>query len=267
MTQEHSKRVLIIDESDPAGTSGIQGDIKTVMAFGGYALTAITSLIAARVHGFSSDGHIEASSISQQIRQVINNTSVDAIKIGFLENEQAVNAVADVLDEIQDNKIPVIVDPSIVSRDHKVLVDLKAVAAWKRRLYVHSRILTPNLEETKLLGGADISDIDEMWQAADMMRTLGVENVVLKCGQIEKGKEFYCVASPHKEELFERERLDTPHTLGAGSALSSALAINTAQGHDIFKAVEQSLEFLHKAIEHSSGFGYKSGPINHSYKI
>lgn len=264
---EPCRRVLVIAESDPGGAAGIQGDIKTVLALGGYAATAVSSLVTQNEKNALTSICINPSFIKQQMQDAMAESVVDSIKVGFLENEDAINAVGDVLDEHTKKGIPVVIDPSIVSRTGRALVDEKAIAAWKRRLYIHAKILTPNLKEAELLGVMKIADIDDMRHAADMMRTLGVENVVLKGGQVEDEKELYFVVSPEEERIYQRQTVQTPHTLGAGSAFSSALAVNMAKRMNIFDAVEHALDFVHQAILHSSGFGQKIGPINHAFDI
>lgn len=265
--EETCKRVLIVAESDPSGGAGIQGDIKTVLALGGFAATAITSLASNHEQGNLTSICVSPSFIKDQMHEAMNGAAVDSIKVGFLESEDAINAVADVLDERRARDIPVVIDPSILSRSGKTLTDDKAIAAWKRRLYIHAKILTPNTKEAELLGVMKIADIDDMRHAADMMRTLGVENVVLKGGQAESGKELYFVASDHEERIYQRPTLVTPHTLGAGGAFSAALAVNLAKRMDIFDAVEHALDFMHQAILNSTGFGQAAGPINHAFDI
>lgn len=259
--EKNCNRVLVIAESDPHGAAGIQGDVKTILALGGYATSVISCLAA--VHGGNA---IEPSSVGMQMRTVLSYANTDAIKIGYIDNEDAINAVADVLDG-NAGKIPVVIDPSIVSREGTSLVDDRTIAAWKRRLYIHAKILTPNLREAELLGVMRIHDVDDMRHAADMMRTLGVENVVLKSGRVDLGSELYFIATPTEERIYQRPTIETPHTLGAGSAFSSALALNIAKRMDVFDAVEHALDFLHQAILHSTGFGEKAGSINHAFDI
>lgn len=264
---ETCKRILVIAESDLKGAGGIQGDVKTILALGGYAMTAISYLAAPGPGEAATANHVDPLFVAEQMRSILRDVEVDGIKIGFLDNEKTIDAVADVLDAARDKNIPVVIDPSIVSRSGAALVDEKAIAAWKRRLYIHAKILTPNKQEAELLGVMKIHDTDDMRHAADMMRTIGVENVVLKGGQVESGKELYFVASHEEERIYQRPTIETPHTLGAGSAFSSAIALNIAKGMDVFSAVEHALDFLHQAILHSTGFGDKAGPINHAFDI
>lgn len=264
---EQCKRVLVIAESDLKGAAGIQGDVKTILALGGYATTAISHLAVPEAGGVTAANHVDPLFVGQQMRAILSDAKTDAIKIGFIDNEKTINVVADVLDGMKEKNIPVVIDPSIVSRSGHVLVDEKAIAAWKRRLYIHANILTPNKQEAELLGVMKIHDTDDMRHAADMMRSIGVENVVLKGGQVESGRELYFVASHDEERIYQRPTIETPHTLGAGSAFSSALALNVAKGMDVFAAVEHALDFVHQAILHSTGFGDEAGPINHAFDI
>lgn len=260
------KRVLIIAESDSCGAAGVQGDVKTVLALGGYAMTAITALTAHGAGDILSINNITPSFVGDQIRAAIKDVGADSIKVGFLQNEAIINVVADVLQEIKKS-VPIVVDPSLVSRSGKTLMDNNAISALKRKLYVQTTILTPNLKEVEILGAMRIADIDDMRRAAEMMRTLGVKNIVLKGGQVESHKELYFIATPTGERIYQRPTAKTPHTLGAGGAFSSALALNMARNMDIFDATEHALDFMHQAIIHSTGFGHAGGPVNHAFHI
>lgn len=260
----HAKKILVVSESDFSGVAGIQGDIKTVTALGQYACTAVTSL---NTQTRKKENSINPEYIAEQMRTAISLLPPDAIKIGFLESEAAINAVSDVLDNIKDKKIPVVIDPSILSRSDKLLVDDLAIATWKRRLYIHAKILAPNIKEAEILGVMKINDINDMRHAADMMRTIGVENVILKSGSVDGNKELYFIASDSEERVYQKPTIQSPHTLGAGSAFSTALAVNLAKGMSVFDATESALDYLNQAIMHSDGFGLQSGPINHMFDI
>ena len=260
-------RVLTVAESDATGSAGIQADIKTILALGGYATTAISGVLVQNTKGIIRACPMDPDFVAEQMRVVLDDIGTDAIKIGYLMNEAMINAVADVLDENLDKKYPIIVDPSIVTRNGQVLVDEPAIAAWKRRLYVRASVLTPNLREAEVLTGMHIRDIDDMRHAADMMRTLGAAHVVLKAGQAASGKAVYFIADDEEELVYERPMIDTTHTLGAGCTLSAAIAISIAQGMKVSDAVARSLDFMHQAMLNAPGFGETAGPMNHAFDI
>jgi hydroxymethylpyrimidine/phosphomethylpyrimidine kinase len=259
-------RILTVAESDSCGASGIQADIKTILALGGYATTAIAAVTAQNTGGVEFLQPMDPCFVAQQMRLVLEDIGTDAIKIGILSSEGIVHAVADVLDEYQDKDIPVVTDPSILARNGERLMDENAITALKRRLYVRASVITPNLKEAEILTGLHIRDIDDMRHVADMMRTLGVETVVLKAGQAFSDKVVYLVARD-EERIYERPMLDTRHTLGAGCTLSSAIAAGMAQKMDVFAAVERAPDFMHQAMLHAPGYGKDAGPMNHAFDI
>lgn len=258
-------RVLAVAESDTSGAGGIQADIKTILALGGYAMASV-SVVTAQTQGHITEIQgLSPALVAAQMRASLSEVGADAIKIGFLQNAEMVNAVADVLDEYQYKNIPVVVDPSVVSRKGDLLVDAEAIAAWKRRLYIRASVLTPNLKEAEVLAGMSIRNLDEMRHAAEMMRTLGVENVVLKARQTFTPHELYSVAANEEERVYERSTHQTVNTLGAGSTFSSAIAVGLAQKMEIFPAIERALDFLDRAMMNAQSANHPSGALNHAF--
>lgn len=260
-------RVLTIAESDSSGASGIQADIKTILALGGYATTAITGVTAQNSLGIDEFQMVDPLLVASQMRAVLQDIGTDAVKTGILNNAVAVDAIADVLDAHAARPLPVVVDPSLVSRAGELLVDELTISTIKRRLLVRADVLTPNLREAEYLTGMTLRDIDAMRHAAEMMRTLGADAVVLKCGQALSGTELYLVAAEDEERIYERQQVSTPHTGGAGCTLASAIAVSMAQQMPLFTAVERALDFLNQAILHAPGFGQGCGPMNHAFAI
>lgn len=260
-------KVLTIAESDSCGAAGVQADIKTILALGGYATTALSAVVAQSTAGTEHLHALDPKFVAQQMRVVLGNIGADVIKTGFLANGNIVNAVADVLEEDKYRNIPVVVDPAIISRDGEQLMDEQAIATLKRRLFVRTTVLTPNLREAELLTGLRIRDTDDMYHAADMMRTFGVEKIVLKAGPGPEGKVVYLVMTLEEKRIYEHPALDTPNTLGAGATLASAIAVGLTQKIDFFQTVELALDFMHKAILHAPDFGTKTGPVGHTFDI
>lgn len=258
-------RVLTVAESDSCGASGVQADIKTVLALGGYAMTAVSAVTAQDTNGIDYSHILDPEFVGQQMRMSLEDIGVDAIKTGMLFSAGIIDAVADVIDDYHHKHIPVVVDPAIVDRKGMPLIDDDAINALKRRLLVRATVLTPNNREAELLTGMQVRDLDDMRHVTDMMLTLGVENVVLKAGNAVAEKVLYLIATMDGERVYERPILRTKHTLGAGCTLSSAIAVSMAQGMGIFESVERGLDFLHQAILHAPGFGSGAGPVNHAF--
>ena len=261
-----SGRVLTVAESDSCGAAGLQADVKTIMALGGYATTSIAAVTSQNTHGIAHLHTLEPWFVAQQLRITLEDIGAEAIKTGILVNADIVNAVGDVLDDYREKNIPVIVDPSIIARQGEQLMDDAAITVLKRRLFIRASVLTPNIREAELLTGMTIRDMDHMRHATRMLRTLGAETVLLKAGAI-NGKATYLVASEGEERVYERLMIDTKHTLGAGTTLAAAIAVSLAQKMEIFTAIERGLDFMHQAILHAPDFGTTAGPVNHACTI
>ena len=76
-------RVLIIAGSDPSGGAGIQADIKTVTALGGYAAAAITALTVQNTHGVTAVHGTPPDVIAAQIDAVMEDIGADAGYLGY----------------------------------------------------------------------------------------------------------------------------------------------------------------------------------------
>jgi hydroxymethylpyrimidine/phosphomethylpyrimidine kinase len=258
-------RVLTVAESDSSGGSGIQADVKTILALGGYATTVLTGVTAQDTTGIKSFQMLDPLIVAEQMRVVLDDIGTDAIKTGVLNIDIIVDAVGDILDQYQGRNLPIVVDPALVSREGKILADETAIATIKRRILVHASVVTPNVQEAELMTGMTLRTMDDMRHAAGMMRTLGADAVLLKCGEMNPKVFSYLLFSEKGEKVFEHQKVDTRHTLGAGCTLSSAIAVGLAQGMDVASATERGLEFLHLAILHAPGYGAGCGPVNHAF--
>ena len=152
-------RILIVAGSDSGGGAGIQADIKTVTALGGYATTAVTALTAQNTLGVSGVVGVEPDFIQQQMRAVLDDIGTDVIKTGMLHNAEVIDAVSDIIDEL-DPSIPIVVDPVMVSQSGSSLLDPGSVQTLTRRLSLRATVMTPNIPEAEKLTGMTIRDID-----------------------------------------------------------------------------------------------------------
>jgi len=141
-------RVLVIAGSDSSGGAGIQADIKTVTALGGYAATAITAVTVQNTMGVSAVHPVPLDIITGQIGAVLDDIGADAIKTGMLASADVIEAVARALDAAKAQAIPLIVDPVMVTSSGARLVDDSALAAIKSVLVPRAALITPNIPES-----------------------------------------------------------------------------------------------------------------------
>ena len=260
-------RVLIIAGSDSGGGAGIQADIKTVSALGGYAATAITALTAQNTCGVFGIHNVPPSFVTSQIRVVLDDLKIQAIKTGMLSNAGIIDAVGDILDERSAALPPVIIDPVMVAKSGDRLLDVDAIATLKRRLLIHADLVTPNLPEAEVLTGMEIRNLDQMRHAAEMMHTLGVKAVLMKGGHLPGEFATDLLLTEDGEERFESPRVHTRHTHGTGDTLASGIATSLAQGMSLRDAVIRARDFLQEAIRTAPGYGEGHGPLNHTHTL
>ena len=154
-------RVLIVAGSDSGGGAGIQADIKTVTAFGGFAMTAVTALTAQNTLGVHGVVGIDPAFIRQQIDVVVGDLGVDAIKTGMLHSRAVIETVAGAIRDLAP-ETPLVVDPVMVAKGGAPLLEDDAVATLRDLLLPLATVITPNLPEAGVLLGRDVSDFDSM---------------------------------------------------------------------------------------------------------
>jgi len=260
-------RVLVVAGSDSGGGAGIQADIKTVTALGGFATTAVTALTAQNTRGVFGVVGVAPDFIQQQMRVVLEDIGTDAIKTGMLHSAAVIEAVCQVL-EAREAKVPLVVDPVMVAQSGDSLLEPDAVATLARRLVPQASVLTPNLPEAERLLDCEIPGAVEMPEAARALLELGADAVLLKGGHLEGGATVTDVlATPAGVECFESERIDTVHTHGTGCTLASAVATGLAQGLALRAAVARARAYLMQALRSAPGLGRGHGPVNHGHTV
>jgi hydroxymethylpyrimidine/phosphomethylpyrimidine kinase len=255
------KRILIIAGSDSGGGAGIQADIKTTAALGGYAMTAITAITAQNTLGVQAVHPLPPTLVTQQIESCLSDIGADVIKIGMLANADIIDAVQSTL---KTTSIPIILDPVMVATSGDALLDNTALEALKR-LMNHASVITPNIPEAELLCGFEVNSQSAMLAAARMLQAqLGGVAIVLKGGHL-AGDEIHDLLLQEGEPFwFSSPRIHSKHTHGTGCTLATAIATYGAQGNALPFALEKARDYVRAAIASAPKFGAGHGPLNHS---
>lgn len=257
-------RVLIIAGSDSGGGAGIQADIKTVTALGGYAATAITAITVQNTLGVHGVHAIPPAVVEAQARAVLDDLGADAIKTGMLGDVEMVERVAAILDSV---RVPVVVDPVMVAKGGSTLLSPDAVDAVRALMIPRAAVLTPNAPEAQALSGLPVATTDDLRRAGERLLTLGAQAVLMKGGHVEGDTVIDILMTPGGETSFEGERLDTRHTHGTGCTLASAVAAGLAQGLSLTEAVARAWAYVHEAMRQAPGFGAGHGPLDHAWPL
>ena len=256
-------RVLIVAGSDSGGGAGIQADIKTVTALGGFAMTAITALTAQNTQGVHGIHEVPPAFISQQINVVLDDLGADAVKIGMLHSAPVIEAVAEAL----PRDIPIVLDPVMVAKGGASLLQDEAVAALKAKLIPRAALLTPNIPEAEVLTGLALSTPEDMTAAGNDLLAMGAKAVLMKGGHLEGDQLTDVLVSGEATKSFTSPRQDTPHTHGTGCTTASACAAGLAQGLTMVEAVERARAYVQEAIRTAPGYGHGHGPLNHGHTV
>lgn len=259
-------RVLIIAGSDSSGGAGIQADIKTVTALGGYAATALTALTAQNTEVVTGIFAVPASFVRRQMEVVLSDIGADALKTGMLHTAEVVEAVVEVI-ERKAPDVPLVVDPIVVAKGGEPLLDGPGIKMLKERLLLKADVMTPNLPEAEALTGLRISSLDDLEHAARALLTLGSKAVLLTGGHLTEKTVRDVLATPDGIEMFAHPRIETRHTHGTGCTLASAIATGLAQGLSLRDAVLRARIYVQEAIRTAPGFGRGHGPLNHGHPL
>lgn len=259
-------RVMIVAGSDSGGGAGIQADIKTVTALGGYAMTAITAITVQNTLGVFDVHPIPQKIIARQIAVTVADLGVDAWKTGMLGSRDTVETVAEALHDRAKGP-PVVVDPVMFAKGGHALLALDAIDAVKSLLLPVASLLTPNAPEAERLAGIEVETLDGQRRAAERLLRAGARAVLVKGAHV-SGATFTDLLATHDTEVFfEAERIDTTSTHGTGCTLASAIAALLAQGVELEEAVARARAYVREAILRAPGFGKGHGPLDHAWVV
>ena len=258
-------KVLIIAGSDSSGGAGIQADIKTVTALGGYAMTAVTAVTAQNTTGVKSVVPINPKEIEKQIIFTCKDIKPNGIKIGMLHSSNVIKSVINALKKVKTTKI--ILDPVMVAKGGARLINQSAIKTLKEKLIKKVYLITPNIPEAEILTKTKIKSLDDMKHAADILLKLGAKNVLIKGGH-RKVKHMEDILLNKKEiKIFKNKKIKTRNTHGTGCTLSSAITTFLSCGKPLKKSCELGIKYVNHAIGSNLNYGKGHGPINHLNSI
>lgn len=257
-------RVLSIAGSDPSGGAGIQADLKSIAANGGYGMAAITALTVQNTEGVRGVHVPPADFLRAQLEALSDDIVIDAVKIGMLADAEVIRVVGTWLDAVRP---PVVVlDPVMVATSGDRLLDSEAEGALSGLLR-RAHLVTPNLAELAVLVGRDVDDWTDALAAAETLSEEIGAAVLVKGGHLsgDDAPDALIDAARGWRQEFPGARIDTRNTHGTGCSLSSALATRLAQGEDVPTAVRSARAWLRESLRNGEALrvGHGHGPIDH----
>jgi hydroxymethylpyrimidine/phosphomethylpyrimidine kinase len=262
---------LTIAGSDSGGGAGLQADLRTFFACGVHGTSAVTTVTAQNTVAVSDFIAIPPAFVAAQIAAVATDIGVDAVKTGILANRGIIEAVAQACDEAgvgRAHPTPFVVDPVAASRHGKQLLDGQALDALRDQLFPRATIVTPNLDEVRLLTGIDVQSRDQLADAARAIHAFGSQWTLIKSGHLTHDSE--CVDLLYDGSAFIElpgPRYRTTNTHGAGDTMAAAITASLAHGSPLTEAVQFGKRFVSHAVRDAYPLGAGAGPVSPFWRL
>ncbi|MGO3326246.1 bifunctional hydroxymethylpyrimidine kinase/phosphomethylpyrimidine kinase [Gordonia sp. (in: high G+C Gram-positive bacteria)] len=264
-------RVMTIAGSDSGGGAGIQADMRTFALLGLHACVAVTAVTVQNTLGVTGIERISPEIVAAQMRSVVSDIGVDAAKTGMLASAPIIDAIADTCEELGiggGREVPLVVDPVCASMHGDPLLAADALDTLIHRMIPLADVLTPNLDEVRLITGIDVVDAATQRDAARALRDLGARWALVKGGHLRDsevspdllfdGDQFISVDTP---------RIHTPHDHGAGDTLAAAICGALAHGYPVPDALEFAKGWVTKGLQSAYPLGAGHGPVNPLWRV
>ena len=255
--------VLTIAGSDSGGGAGIQADLKTIEATGGFGTSAVTAVTAQNTTGVESSHVLPTEEIEAQIDAVRSDFDVQAVKTGMLATAEVIETVTAAAREID---APVVVDPVMVAAAGDRLLSEAAESAYGA-LIAEAALVTPNADEAAVLTGIEPDDEESARRAGKALVEMGADAALVKGGHMPGDAVLDLLVTPESVETATHPRIDTDATHGSGCTLSSAIATRLARGASMSGAVARSVAFMERAVRYHHDSGKGPGAVHHLVEL
>jgi len=266
VTAQTPPRALTIAGSDSGGGAGLQADLRTFTACGVHGCVAVTAVTVQNSLGVTGIVEIPPQTVAAQIEAVVTDIGVQAAKTGMLASAAIIGAVAQACRAVgigRSAQVPFVVDPVCASMHGDQLLRDDALDALRAELFPLATLVTPNLDEVRLLAGVEVHDRAGQREAARALHAMGPQWVLVKGGHLVDdpvcvdvlfdGAEFTELPAP---------RVDTPHTHGGGDTMASAITSSLARGASVPQAVAYGKRYVTQAVRHAYPLGAGVGPVS-----
>lgn len=258
------KTVLTIGGSDSSGGAGVQGDIKTLMANGVYATSAITTLTAQNTTGYRSYMDVTADFLGNQLDMIFEDIVPAAVKIGAVPTADLILTVAERLKSYGAQNI--VADLATVANDGTKLIESDAAQLYAEKIFPISTLITLGTRELELFSGVKVTNRQELSDAAKKVAEKYSCAVLAKGGGDDTDSSELLFDGTNAR-WFRGKRVDTKNTHGAGTALSAAIAAGLAKGSTLADSIDAAKKYLTGALSSGLTLGKGVGPIDHAWNL
>ncbi len=262
-------RVMTIAGSDSGGGAGIQADMRTFAMLGVHGCVAVTAVTVQNSVGVKGFHEIPLDVIAGQIIAVTEDIGIQAAKTGMLASSEIIATVAETWRAHGlDGTVPLVVDPVCASMHGDPLLHPSALNAVRAELFPLATLVTPNLDEVRLLVDVDVVDADTQREAARKLHALGPSWALVKGGHLRSSKDSPDLLYNGTDFFeFDAPRVDTGHDHGAGDTLAAATACALAHGFSVPDAVAFAKSWVTECIRNAYPLGHGHGPVNPLFRL
>jgi hydroxymethylpyrimidine kinase/phosphomethylpyrimidine kinase len=253
------KTLLIIAGSDPGAGAGLQQDLKTATLLGVYGLTVVTAVTVQNSLGVKAVHPVAAPVVADQLKAVLDDFPVAAVKVGMLATAEIVRAVAEILRGL--NSVPLVLDPVLAAGAGGQLLDEDGRKALAAELFPLTYLLTPNAPEAAWLTGLPVENPEDLARAAVRLQALGPQWVLAKGGHL-PGAPVDVLTDGKNTYHLPGQRLTAPQHHGSGCLLATACAAGLARSLALPEAVNQARTLVVQALKYGLPLGRGNGPVN-----
>jgi hydroxymethylpyrimidine/phosphomethylpyrimidine kinase len=263
---------MTIAGTDSGGGAGVAADLRAMTACGVHGCLAVTAVTVQNTLGVTGVHVLPPGMVAAQIEAVATDIGLDAVKTGMLATSETIRAIADACDRVgigADGPTPFVVDPVAASMHGDQLLADEALDAFRSLLFPRATVLTPNLDEVRLLVGVDVHDRSAQYEAAKLLHALGPRFVVVKGGHLAEDTDV-CVDLLYDGHTFTElpgPRFATTDTHGSGDSMASAIASGLARGMAVPDAVAFGKRYVVEAVRNAYPLGAGHGPVSPFWAI
>ena len=244
--------ILTFNASDPTGAGGLQADVITISSMGGHPLSVVTALTIQDTLGTDSVIAIDADTVIEQARTLLEDMPVAAFKIGLVGNVEGITALAEIMADYPD--IPLIIDPQMASKRGDQLVSDEYIEAMVEMLIPQATLICANLLEARHLLGDALDDDEDasITDIAGKLLALGTEFVLITGTQEGSADIINRLFSEDDGQILETNWARLPVSFaGAGATLSAGIATGLANGLTVAEAVLDAQDFTFQTLLHA----------------
>jgi hydroxymethylpyrimidine/phosphomethylpyrimidine kinase len=260
-------RVLSIAGSDSGGGAGIQADMRTMALLGVHACIAVTAVTVQNTLGVKSFHEVPDDVVAGQIEAVVSDIGIQSAKTGMLASSRIINTVAATWRRLELT-VPLVVDPVCASMHGDALLEVSALDSLRDQLFPLATLVTPNLDEVRLLVGIDVVDAESQRAAAKALHALGPQWTLVKGGHLRSSQRscdlLYDGASCYE---FDAPRMLTGNDHGGGDTLAAAVACALAHGFTVPDAVEFGKQWVTESLRAAYPLGSGHGPVSALFRL